>query len=79
MILLLSFLVRGITMKNKMLLLICYSLGESKILLACDRDNEASRRTIIKKGGVLQNEVADTVGLANGNIIQRYWLSIQSL
>lgn len=55
---------------------ICRSFGENKVLLTCDKDNEASRRTIIKNGGVLENEVADTVGLSKCGIIQRYWISL---
>lgn len=31
--------------------------GENRVLLTCDADNEASRRTIIKNGGVLENRV----------------------
>lgn len=42
----------------------------------CDKDNEISRRTIIKNGGVLENEVADMVGLSKSGIIQRFWISL---
>ena len=55
---------------------ICREFGESKVLVACDRENTASQRTIIKNGGVLENEVADTVGLTKSGVIQRYWISI---
>ena len=30
----------------------CSEAGENRVLLTCDADNEASRRTIIKNGGV---------------------------
>ena len=60
----------------RQLLLLCRSGGESRVLLTCDRDNEASRRTIVKNGGLLENEVPDDVGLGHGGIIQRYWISL---
>lgn len=60
----------------KLILPICYEFGESKVLLTCDKENTASRRTIIKNGGLLENEVVDTVGLSKSGIIQRYWISI---
>lgn len=55
---------------------ICRASGESRVLLTCDQKNEASRRTILKNGGVLENEVTDTAGLSKSGIIQRYWISI---
>lgn len=64
---------------NEMLSLIlpiCRELGETRVLLTCDKDNAASRRTIINNGGVLENEVRDTVGLSSGGLIQRYWISL---
>jgi predicted acetyltransferase len=54
----------------------CHEYGESKVLLTCDKNNEASKRTIIKNGGVLENEVIDTVGLSKSGMIQRYWITI---
>ena len=60
----------------KLILPICYEFGENKVLLTCDKENIASRRTIVKNGGLLENEVVDTVGLSNSGIIQRYWISI---
>lgn len=59
-----------------MILPICRKFGESKVLLSCDKKNIASQRTIIKNGGVLENEVIDTVGLSESGIIQRYWILI---
>ena len=55
---------------------ICREFGENKILLTCDKENVASQKIIIKNGGVLENEIADTVGLTKSGIIQRYWISI---
>ena len=60
----------------KLVLPICRELGESMVLITCDKENMASQRTIIKNGGVLENEVADTVGLSKSGIIQRYWISL---
>ncbi len=60
----------------RLLLPICKACGESRVLLTCDRDNEASRRTIIKNGGVLENEVEDTAGLSDCGVIQRYWIAL---
>ena len=57
-------------------LTVCREYGESRVLLTCDKTNEASRRTIVKNGGVLENEVPDTVGLCDGGIIQRYWIEL---
>lgn len=54
----------------------CRETGAEKVLVCCDRYNEASAKTIIGNGGVLENEVADTVGLTNGGIIQRYWINL---
>ena len=53
----------------------CRAQGEERVLLTCDRDNIASRKTILKNGGVLENEIEDTVGLSSGGRIQRYWIS----
>ena len=54
----------------------CRVFGESKILVTCDKENVASQRTIIKNGGVMENEIVDTVGLSKSGIIQRFWISI---
>lgn len=60
----------------KLILPVCREFGENRILVTCDKENEASCRTIIKNGGVLENEVTDTTGLSKSGIIQRYWISI---
>ena len=60
----------------KLLLPICREFGEKKVLLTCDKTNEASRRTIVKNGGQLENEVKDEVGLGHCGIIQRYWIML---
>lgn len=48
----------------------CGRLGIEKILVTCDKDNIGSAKTILKNGGVLENEVVE----ADGNIVQRYWM-----
>lgn len=60
----------------RQLLPLCRASGEARVLLTCDKNNEASRRTIVKNGGMLENEVPDDVGLGNSGIIQRYWISL---
>jgi predicted acetyltransferase len=37
--------------------------------MCCNRDNIASARTIIKNGGIFENEVTD-----GDTTIQRYWI-----
>lgn len=42
------------------------------VLMTCDKENQASARTIIKNGGVLENEVEN-----EGGITQRYWITLK--
>lgn len=49
----------------------CKEFGIEKVLLTCKKWNEASARTIVKNGGVLENEV-----MHNGELIQRYWIEL---
>ena len=60
----------------KLILSVCREYGEEKVLLTCDRMNEASRRTILKNGGELENEVTDDFGIEKSGIIQRYWIRL---
>lgn len=60
----------------KSLLPICKEYGDQKVLLTCDKTNQASRRTIIKNGGILENEIVDDVGLGECGIIERYWIAL---
>ena len=50
----------------------CTKLGIDRVLMVCDKSNIASARTIIKNGGILENEYADE----KGQIQQRYWIEI---
>lgn len=56
----------------------CRESGAERVLISCDKDNIASARTIIKNGGILENEVKDTAGLvkSGAGIIQRYWITL---
>lgn len=60
----------------KLLLPVCRDFGEERVLLTCDKNNAASRRTIVENGGKLENEIADDVGLGECGIIQRYWIAL---
>ena len=60
----------------KLILPVCRAYDESRVLVVCDKDNEASRRTIIKNGGKLENEVAEDPGSGECGIIQRYWIDL---
>lgn len=51
---------------------ICRELGIAKVLVTCDYDNIGSARTIIKNGGILENEVPQK----DGTILQRYWINL---
>jgi ribosomal-protein-serine acetyltransferase len=60
---------------SKMLILAlakCNELGIEKALVTCDKNNIASRQTILTKGGVMENEIMDE----EGNMMQRYWINI---
>ena len=48
----------------------CKKLGINKVLMVCDKDNIASAKTIIKNGGILENEFI----YDDGKIEQRYWI-----
>ncbi|MCI7767248.1 MAG: GNAT family N-acetyltransferase [Oscillospiraceae bacterium] len=59
----------------KLLLPICKQFGEKRVLLTCDKENLASKRTIEANGGILENEVPDDVNLSESGIILRYWIN----
>lgn len=60
----------------RLMLTVCRAFGESRVLVVCDRENEASRRTIAACGGVMENEAEDTAGVCYSGIIQRYWINL---
>ena len=49
----------------------CKKLGIDKVLMVCDKDNIGSAKSIIKNGGVLENEITE-----DGVIEQRYWITL---
>ena len=49
----------------------CLELGIDRVLMGCDKENIPSARTIIKNGGVLENEVVTEDGIE-----QRYWIDL---
>lgn len=50
----------------------CKKLGMNRVLVCCDEDNIGSAKSIIRNGGVLENEVVDE----KGSITQRYWIEL---
>ncbi len=54
-----------------MVLAICKTRGLASVLITCDANNAASAKTILKNGGVLENEVPK--GEA---VTQRYWITL---
>ena len=52
---------------------ICRSMGLTRILISCHRENTASARTILHNGGLLENEIVDP---RNGEVLQRYWIDL---
>ena len=59
-----------------LILPICKQFGENKVLLTCDQDNIASRRTILKNGGVLEDTVEADRELSPCGFIERYWITL---
>jgi len=51
----------------------CKKLGINKVLMTCNKENIASAKTIIKNGGILENEVIDL----DGKLLQRYWINLE--
>lgn len=49
----------------------CRNLGIQRVLMVCDRENIASAKTILRNGGVLENEI-----LVEGVWEQRYWIPL---
>lgn len=56
----------------RLALMECRKLGIDRVLMICDKDNIASAKSIIKNGGILENEFVDE----NGNTEQRYWIEL---
>lgn len=52
---------------------ICKEMGMEKILISCHKENTASAKTILRNGGIMENEVVDR---RNGEVLQRYWITL---
>jgi len=48
----------------------CREIGLKRVLVTCEKENEASRRIILKNGG----EYESTVDAGEGTILERYWI-----
>ena len=52
----------------------CQELGISKVLITCIKENEGSRRTILKNGGVYESTVYEP----DENVfLERYWIGVE--
>jgi predicted acetyltransferase len=47
-------------------------MGLNKVLLVCDKGNEASERTILKNGGRFESEYVED----HGNVVRRFWIQL---
>ena len=56
----------------RLALIECRKLGIDKVLMTCDKDNIGSAKTIVRNGGVLENEVVNEEGKTE----QRYWITL---
>ena len=51
----------------------CRALGLTDVLITCNADNEGSRRTILKNGGVYESTVREP---REGAELERYWIHL---
>ena len=51
----------------------CRKLGIGRVLITCLKDNEGSRRTIQKCGGVYESTVYEP---SRGKYLERYWIDL---
>ena len=52
----------------------CRERGLQKVLISCDENNEASRRTILSCGGVFESTAMD-----DGVTLQRHWITLREI
>ena len=50
----------------------CKKLGMNQVLMVCDKKNIGSVKSIIKNGGIMENEI-----IQNDRIMQRYWIDLE--
>ncbi|MBM7616233.1 GNAT family N-acetyltransferase [Alkaliphilus hydrothermalis] len=55
-----------------MALPIAKEFGIDRALITCDKENVGSAKTIMKNGGILENEVLQE----DGEMLQRYWIEL---
>ena len=56
----------------RLALIECRKIGIDRVLMVCEKSNVASAKSIVKNGGILENEITDD----HGTINQRYWIHI---
>ena len=61
------------TQMLKAVLPVCKSLGIDRVLISCLPDNEGSRRTILKNGGVYESTVFEPKEKV---YLERYWINL---
>lgn len=49
----------------------CKKLGIERVLMVCDKENVGSAKSIMKNGGILENEID-----VDGIVEQRYWIQL---
>ena len=54
----------------RLALIECGKLGIRRVLMTCEKSNIGSAKSIVKNGGVLENEFVNS----DGEIEQRYWI-----
>lgn len=52
----------------------CKKLGIERVLMTCDKTNIASAKSILKNGGVFENEIWD-----EGVVEQRFWIDLRKI
>jgi len=57
----------------RLVLIECRNMGMNKILVSCSKSNMASAKTIVKNGGILEDERIWT----DGSVYQRYWIDLK--
>ena len=53
----------------------CRELGIRRVLMTCDKDNIGSAKSIMKNGGILENEIVNEDGVME----QRYWIDLEGI
>lgn len=63
---------KGYGTKQIMLALeFCKTIGLKKVLITCKKDNKTSEKTIVRNGGILENEVEH-----EGIYYKRFWITL---